>query len=718
MKMKELAKALGITSSEYPKFRNIVNQLIDQNKLIKLKRSRIGLTEAMNVAIGTVQITRGGLGFVIVEGREDDIYIPPVKLHTALDGDKVMVRLGGLAGERQSGTIIKIVERKERNIVGLFHQSGSFNFVSPDNKRLHRDIYIPDGKIKKALDGQKVVARMTHWEDPNLNPEGEITEVLGFPYQSGVDILAIIKSYELPEAFADEILNEAEQASAKLSHEEFEKREDLSEACLYTIDPEDAKDHDDAVSVEKIDNGYRLGVHIADVSHYVMEGSALDKEALLRGNSVYLPGTVVPMLPEILSNDVCSLKVNKKRLAHSVFIDIDQSGQMKSWRFADTVIKSNAKLSYEDVQTFFDTGEQNPKIKKVAKNLILARELAKLLNKKRRQDGSLDFDLPEAMILMNKQGEVIELGHKIRLESHRLVEEFMLLANQAVALEVFRKALPFIYRVHAKPNMEKLEEFSQLMSRLGYSFPVSPQMRPKQIASFLDSIKEAPEADYINELLLRSMQKAVYQRENIGHFGLAFKHYTHFTSPIRRYHDLLVHRLLRKLRPQGRYPHKYAESVATIIDQVSKHCSDTERHAEAAEREAIKMKQMSFMTKQVGEEYDGVITGVMSYGFFVRLYPLGVEGMVRMSTMDDDYYVYDEKRYRITGRRNNKVYQLGDKIKAGVLKVDKVRAEMDLYVVNEPTPKKKGSDKKKFIPRTKNVPQKKLAPNTKRKRRK
>lgn len=540
MKMKELAKALGIKSTDYAKFRNIVKLLIEQNKLIKLKRSRIGLAEAMNVTIGVVQITRSGIGFVIVEGREDDIFISPDKLFTALDGDKVMARLDGGAGDRrsgdrQTGTIIKIVERKKRNIVGIFHKSGSFNWVTPDNKRLHRDIYIPDAKVNKAQEGQKVVANMTHWEDPYLNPEGEVSEVLGFPHQSGVDILAIIKSYDLPETFEDDILNEAEKVSAKLSDEEFARREDLTSECLYTIDPADAKDHDDAVSVERIEKGYRLGVHIADVSHYVEEGSLLDQEAKLRGNSVYLPGTVVPMLPEILSNEVCSLKVNKKRLAHSVFIDIDQTGQMLSWRFADTVIKSKAKLSYEDVQTYFDSGEETPKIKRVAKSLQLAQELARLLNKKRSRDGSLDFDLPEAMIIMDKKGEVIELGHKVRLESHRLVEEFMLLANQAVALEVFRKGLPFIYRVHASPNIEKLTNFSQLVKLLGYNFPVSPTMKPKLISTFLKSIKDAPEADYINELLLRSMQKAVYQRENIGHFGLAFKHYTHFTSPIRRY---------------------------------------------------------------------------------------------------------------------------------------------------------------------------------------
>ena len=315
------------------------------------------------------------------------------------------------------------------------------------------------------------------------------------------------------------------------------------------------------------------------------------------------------------------------------------------------------------------------------------------MSKQRFKQGSLDFDLPEAMIILNKEGEVIELGNKIRLEAHRLVEEFMLAANQAVALEVFRKAQPFIYRVHDKPDLDKLEAFSSLMKQLGYSFPVSPQMKPVTYARFLNKIQDAPEADFINELMLRSMKKAVYQRENIGHFGLAFNHYTHFTSPIRRYPDMLVHRLLRKLT-KGRYSHTYLKKVPAIIDAVSSRCSDTERQAETAEREAVKIKQMSFMAKHIGDEFDGVISGVTTYGFYVRLNKFGAEGMVRMSSIDDDYYTFDEKRYMIIGRRNNKIYRLGDKIKVGVMKVDKLSGEMDLFIVKPVKARKKIIKKK------------------------
>ncbi len=684
MKMKELAKALEIPSSGYSSFRNVVKELIRSGELVKLKRGRIGVATELNVRVGRIAITRSGVGYVMVEGEEgNDIYIPPVKLHTALDGDTVMARLTGMFGEKRAGQVIKIVERTKRNIVGLFHQSQHFSFVIPDNKKLHRDIYIPESETLNAKEGEKVVAVLTVWDDPYRNPEGKITEILGMPGQPGVDMLTVLKTYDLPEQFPDDVMNEAEQASAKLSDEELSKRVDLTSECIYTIDPADAKDHDDAVSVEKTASGYRLSVHIADVSFYVDEGTALDKEAFRRGNSVYLPGMVVPMLPEILSNDVCSLKVSRKRLAHSVIMNFDGSGQMQDWKFADTLIKSNAKLSYEEVQEFFDNGTMPSKIKKVADNLRQARELAKLLTRRRFEAGSLDFDLPESKITMNATGEVLELGHKIRLESHRLVEEFMLAANRAVALEVFRKAQPFLFRVHDRPDFEKLKDFSELMKRLGYSFPVSPNMKPIAFAKFLAKIKDAPEADFINELLLRSMKKAVYQRENIGHFGLAFSHYTHFTSPIRRYPDLIVHRLLRKLKG-GHYPVAFARKVSGLIDSVGAHCSETERIAETAERDAVKVKQMSYMAQHVGDEFGGVISGVMPYGFFVRLDNMGVEGLVRMSTMDDDYYQHEEKRYRIVGRRTGRTFQLGDKIKVGVLKVDKVASEMDLFVLKTP----------------------------------
>ncbi|UCG60752.1 MAG: ribonuclease R [Candidatus Zixiibacteriota bacterium] len=695
MKIKELAKALAIPNAEYRYFRQAVKDLIDAGELVRLKRGRIGLAVEMDIRVGKISITRSGVGYLIVEGEEEDIYIPEVRLHTALDGDTVMVRLTGRIVDRSTGAVIKIVERAKRNIVGVFHKGRNFNFVVPDSKRLHRDMYIPTKDSLSAQDGEKVVVVLTHWDDPHLNPEGKITERIGFPGKPGVDMLTVIKSYDLPEEFPDDVLSQAEIASAKLTDEELNRRRDLTRQCVYTIDPADAKDHDDAISVEKTVDGFRLSVHIADVSYFVDDGTALDKEAFRRGNSVYLPGMVIPMLPEVLSNDVCSLKVNRRRLAHSAIIDFDKTGKALQWFFADTVIKSRAKLAYEEVQEFFDTGVVTPKLKKVADNLRIARHLALLLNKRRFADGSLDFDLPESKIILNKKGEVLELGHKVRLESHRLVEEFMLAVNKAVALEVFRAGQAFLYRVHDKPDLEKIQEFSSLMQRLGYTFPVSPNMRPIAFAKFLEKVKDVPEEDFINELMLRSMKKAVYQRQNIGHFGLAFHHYTHFTSPIRRYPDLIVHRLLRKMK-NGRYPASFARRATTLIDSVGRHCSDTERVAESAERDAIKVKQLSYMGRHLGDHFPGVISGVMPHGFFVRLDNMGVEGMVRMSSIDDDYYRFDAKRYRMVGSRTGRVFQLGGKVKVGILRVDTVANEMDLYLVSPPrkeAPPKKGKGK-------------------------
>ncbi len=687
MRTKELARALGIDQADYRRFREIIKELLDVGELVRLKRNRIGLAAELNIVIGPISVTRGGLGFVAVEGDDEDVMIPSHQLLTAFDGDRVMVRLGGFRGDRRTGAVIKIVERRQRNIVGVIHHGRHFSSVVPDNPRIHRDLYIPRRESLDAEDGEKVVAVLTVWDDPSMSPEGKVTDRLGFPGDPGVDMLTVIKSFDLPEEFPDEVLSEAGIAAAMPSASEVQSRLDLTRDCIYTIDPADAKDFDDAVSVSRTSNGYTLGVHIADVSYFVKPDTALDLEAFKRGNSVYLPGTVIPMLPEALSNDVCSLRPNRRRLAHSVFMDFDSRGKMLKWRVADSVIKSRARLAYEEVQAFFDGEKEIPdRVRRVADNLTLARELARVLTRRRFSEGSLDFDLPESKITLNEKGEVLELSNRVRLEAHRLVEEFMLAANRAVAMEVFRKAQPLLYRVHDKPSLEKMEDFSAMMKRLGYNFPVSPDIRPVLFSRFLDKIKDKPEADFINNLMLRSMTKAVYQRENIGHFGLAFSHYAHFTSPIRRYPDLLVHRLVRKLT-HGEFTAEFARKVISVIDNVGTHCSETERLAETAEREAVKVKQVAFMANRVGKEYPGVISGVASFGFFVRLDNLGAEGLVRMSSIDDDYYLFDEKQYRIIGRRAGRSFRLGDTIDVGVLKVDKVQNEIDFYIADKPQKK-------------------------------
>ncbi len=679
LKLKELAAELNVTKNEYVKFRSYVKELIDDGQLVKLRRGRIGIPSEMNLIVGIVSISRNGIGSIILETGEP-IVIPRADTFTALDGDKVMVRIEVDYKDDRYGKVIKVLDRTRQDILGIFHKGDNINFVTSDDRRIRRDIFLAGGKTKKAIEGERVVAKINLWDDPHRNPEGEIIERLGFPGNPRTDLLTIIRKYNLPEEFPAKVSQQAKASDKYFTEAERKRREDFTNEIIYTIDPADAKDHDDAISVEKTKDGYRLGVYIADVSHFVKSDALLDKEAFERGNSVYLPGRVIPMLPESLSNNLCSLKPNRHRLVYSVLIDYDNKGKMLGYKLAEGVIKSKAKLAYEEVQEFFDNGKKTDKITKVADSLKRARRLAVILLKNRIAEGSIDFDLPEAKIVLGKNGEIVEIGNRVRLESHRLVEEFMLAANRAVALYVFRLAQKFLYRVHDRPDQEKIEAFSYLVSSLGYRFPASPEIKPIQFSRFLKRLKGKPEEEFLNELMLRSMQKAVYQSKNIGHFGLAFSHYTHFTSPIRRYPDLMVHRLLKGLK-NGRYPEKLNKNLGTILKHVGDYCSKTEREAEAAERDAVKMLQIAYMSNRVGDEYEGVISGMLNFGFFVRLNEVGVEGMIRLSSLDDDYYSFDEKRFRLVGRRTGRVFRLGDTVRVGVLSVDTPKSELNLFLI-------------------------------------
>ncbi len=697
LKLKELARDLKISPENYRAFRSDIKKLLAEGRLVNLKRGRIGIPEQMDLLVGTIAITKSGAGFLIREGVEQDLLIPANKLHTAFDGDKVMVRREGFEYGRPSGAVIKVIERVRRTMVGVFHRGPHFNFVEADDKRFHRAVYIPDMATLQARSGEKVVVQLEEWSDPHQNPEGAIVEVLGRPGERRVELRAIIRNFGLAQEFPREVVRQAEDAAKTFTAEEIERREDLRNERIYTIDPADAKDHDDAINVEKTTFGYRLGVHIADVSFFVTEGSVLDTEAYQRGNSVYLPGMVIPMLPETLSSDICSLRPDVDRLTQSMFIDFDHDGKPLTWRHADTVIRSCAKLSYEDAQAVLDGKEAPERALGLREDLLLAYELAQKLSKRRFAEGSLDFDLPEALVELDDTGEVVRLGVRVRLATHRLIEEFMLAANRSVALTVFRAGQKMLYRIHDRPDPEKLVEFSKLAEAFGHHFTISETISPKMVQKFLESIKDTPEEEYLNELALRSMKKAVYSPDNIGHFGLAFKHYTHFTSPIRRYPDLVVHRMLRHLI-NGHYPLAFARKVDATLGAVCVHCSETERVAEQAERESVKMMQAVYMSKHIGAEFNGIISGVIAPGFFVKLDHINAEGMVRVSSIDDDFYRYDPGRHRLVGSRTRRIFRLGDRVRVVLERVDIIRREVDLKWIPDirgSAPDKSGKPKSK-----------------------
>ena len=690
VKIKELVREMKISPAEYHSFRRQVKDLISEGHLIKLKKNRLGLPDKLSLKIGKLAATKGGFGFVIPDDGSGDIYIHSENMGTAMNGDKVKVRvLSRRNGKSPQGTIIEVLERAKSIIIGTLKKTKYFGFVEPDDPKITRDIYIPPESFNSAQVGQKVVVEIESWSDPHLSPEGKIIEVIGFPEEKGIDILTIIKEFQLPLDFPPAVTREVEKVEPAITPVEIENRKDFRKMNCFTIDPINAKDHDDAVSIQKLKNGnLLLGVHIADVSFYVKENSALDKEALARGTSVYLVDRVIPMLPEKLSNEICSLKPEQERLTYSCLMELDENCQVVNYQIQESVIESKAKLTYEEVQAFFDSGKSTTQLRGLEEDLAKMLELSQKLLKKREAQGSLDFDLPEALVILDASGNILDINQAARLDSHRLIEEFMLLANKTVALHVTRLAMPFLYRVHAKPDPEKLKAFSELVSQLGYKTSLGEKVTPRLLQRFLKQVEDKPEEPLINELLLRSLKKAVYQPENIGHFGLAFSHYTHFTSPIRRYPDLIVHRLLKELK-KGQYTPERYHFLMKRLPRIGEIASDREKIAEEAERATIKLKQVQYMQDKLGEVFEGVISGVVPYGFFVRLQKLMVEGLVRLSSIDDDYYIYDESGYRVVGKHTKQVYRLGDKVSVKVIRVDKEQHQLDFVLADNFKKRKK-----------------------------
>jgi ribonuclease R len=681
-KNKEIAKKLDITSDqEYSSLKALVHKLYEDNFLTRSgKRYYLNQQPYSNTVTGTLELNPAGYGFVIPKNsKSGDIFIAARNLGTALHGDRVEVALFARKKRKNmEGQIIKVLKRKKEEIVGTLKKSHSFYFIKPDDLKIHRDIYVNSDKTGNAKVGDKVVVGNITWDSSMLNPEGEVVRPLGRPGAFDTDIASIVKEFNIPYIFSRGAKREAESIPVKLSGKDLKGRLDYRGKIVFTIDPIDAKDFDDALSIDKLENeNFEVGIHIADVSNYVPAGSELDKEALKRGNSVYLVGKVIPMLPERLSNNICSLVPDEDRLTYSVIAELTRRGKLVDYKIEKTVIRSNQRFTYEAVQNIIDTGKGDYK-----DEIYLMNSLAQILRKKRMRAGSIDFFSPEIHFKLDGKGNPIAIERKEIKQSNMLVEEFMLLANQIVARHIANPARgkihPFVYRVHDLPDNEKLLEFSRFVKSLGYTFNPNAASKSKEFQMLMQLVKGTEEEGVINELAIRSMAKAVYSADNIGHYGLGFKYYTHFTSPIRRYADLIVHRLLEGyINGTGKGGYSY-----NILEDISQHISETERNAVDAERLSVKLKQIEYLRDHIGEEFHAIISGITHFGIFVKITDILAEGLIRVRDLEGDFYVYDEKKYSLIGKRTKRQFRLGDKVQVKLIRADIEKSELD-FIISE-----------------------------------
>lgn len=685
----QLADELELTDEEVSQLKSTLEDMIRNGRLILTKKKKYGLPEDFGYGAGRLQGNPKGFGFLIPDNNElDDIFIPADCLNGAMHNDRVMVKIYKTASKNTKtgeGEVVRILDRANRTVVGTLEMDRYLGFVVPDDKRISQDIFIPRDEIHGAKQGFKVVAEIYRWPDRRRNPEGRIVEVIGHKDEVGTDIISIIRQFELPEEFPAEVVKAAERIPLEITEEEMKMRRDLRDMKMVTIDGADAKDLDDAVSIEKLENGnYLLGVHIADVSHYVTEESSLDREAMERGTSVYLVDRVIPMLPKELSNGICSLNPGEDRLALSVFMEIDLHGEVVDYKIEETVIRSTERMTYEDVNKMLE--DNDPELIMQYSDLIEdfrhMEMLSSILRNKRMRRGSLDFDIDEAKITLDIKGKPVDVEAYERGVSNRIIEEFMLVCNETIAEYMAWSDIPLLYRVHEEPTVEKLLEFNEFIHNFGYHLKgVGGEIHPKSLQNLLDKIKGTREEDIISAVMLRSMKKARYSSEPLGHFGLAAKYYTHFTAPIRRYPDLTIHRIIKEFI-HGRVTEDRAEQLENTLPRLADHCSLRERVAEEAERKTDDLKKAEYMLDKIGLEYEGIISGVTNYGFYVQLENT-VEGLVRVTALDDDYYVYNEKHYCLIGERTNKIYRLGDTVRIKVAGVDISLHNIDFVLADD-----------------------------------
>ncbi|MCG8608053.1 ribonuclease R [bacterium] len=683
-KAKELARHLGVKKVHYTAFRDNLKLWAAQGKIAKYKRNQYSQLKKATLLQGELHVKTQGYGFLITGEGKEDVFISQKNMGTALDKDVVSVQLFAIQqGQSPEGRVIEVVERGRQSIVGTYRKNRRYGFVVPDDMKITRDIFIADGDDLNAQPNQKVVVTMVNWQDERLNPEGKVVEVLGFPDEPGVDVISVVKSFDLPTQFHPKIEAEAKAIYGAIPRQELQRRLDLRNEICFTIDPVDAKDFDDAVSIELLENGnFNLGVHIADVSFYVKENSRLDKEALKRGTSVYLVDRVVPMLPEKLSNQICSLKPDEDRLTFSCFMEVTAKGEVIDYRIAESVIHSKRRFTYEEVQEIIDGKVADSQFVEQIGQLF---ELSQNLIKRRQKLGSLELDIPEARVELDDKGRPVAIKRQERLDSHRLIEECMLLANQTVTRHVAvrmyegRRLPPFIYRIHEEPDVDKMDDFRKFVKALGYPIDPNKRVTAKLLGRYLDRLQGKPEAAMIKSLLLRSLMKAKYSIKNVGHFGLAFHHYTHFTSPIRRYPDLVVHRLLKEYL--GDFELETAKQKRSKIEKIAKLSSEREVVALEAERESVKLKKVEFMQRHLGGIFEGMISGVVPFGIFVEITHLLVDGLVHISDLEDDFYIHDDKNYRLIGQSTGQTYRLGDSVQVRVVRVDADERVVDFVLV-------------------------------------
>jgi ribonuclease R len=688
LSFKELVVSLDVPKEDRELFKQCLDELEEEGAIFKSKKNRYGAPDRMGLVAGKFQSHERGFGFLIPNDKEqNDIFIQSDSVNGAMHGDSVIARIKKSSSQsrKSEGEIVKILSRANEKIVGVFEKSHSIGYVIPDHKKIKGHIIVPVDKSMDAKENQKVIVKIIRYPEAERNAEGEIIEILGDIDQKGVDLLSILRTYNIPIEFPDDVTEYVKSIPLELKPDDYKGRRDLRNLTMVTIDGEDARDLDDAVSLEMTDDGnYRLGVHIADVSNYVQENSYLDKEALRRGNSVYFPDKVIPMLPPELSNGICSLNANVDRLAFSVIMDIDNFGRVINHEIIESVINVNERMTYTDVYKILEEQDKDliEKYNSLVPMFENMRDLADILRKKRSLRGAIDFDFDETRVVVDENGKVVALERYELTIANKIIEEFMLLCNETVSEHFYWANIPFVYRIHEDPDPEKIQSLNDFLFNFGQRIKGGNNaVHPRALQTVLDKVKGTPQERVISTMMLRSLQKARYSDEHIWHFGLAASYYSHFTAPIRRYSDLIIHRVMKEYI-NGKFNDKRSEYYLDVLPEIAKQCSEREKNAEEAERDYEDLKKAEYMKEHIGEAFTGVVSSITSFGMFVELENT-VEGLIRLSSMSDDYYNYNEKLYCLIGERTGKVYRIGDRVEVVVTNASPETRQIDFVLLDD-----------------------------------